>query len=174
MDPPDTHPLEPVPIFDINFNLRKWHLQLPLESAIARSCMSLGRPWLLFICGAVYIISFAFLSRSQSYLTPASSSISCTSTFWVPNDRCDLDGHLCSPFTNSSFDFRCPAQCDSVILQNPRTIGNERVAYQPLIVGGGDELQTYRGDSFICAAAIQACVSRLALLSLLNFVPSEG
>ena len=171
---PDTHPLDPVPIFDITINLQNRHLQLPLESAFTRSCKLLNRPWLLFVCGAAYIISLAFFSRSQSFLTPASSYLSCLSTFWIPNNQCDLDGHLCSPFSNSSFDFRCPAQCDSVILQNPRTIGNEQVAFQPLIVGGGDELQTYRGDSFICAAAIQACVPRLVLFLLLNFIPSEG
>jgi hypothetical protein len=30
------------------------------------------------------------------------------------------------------------------------------VNFVPLIVGGGDTNFTYRGDSFLCAAAIQA------------------
>lgn len=65
---------------------------------------------------------------------------------------------MCGPFNTDAFDFRCPAQCDNVILQNPRTVGDEQIAFKPLIVGGGDSNGTYRGDSFICAAAIQAYV----------------
>ena len=68
------------------------------------------------------------------------------------------------PFSNATFDFRCPAQCASVVLQNPRTVGVEQVDFVPLIVGGGDSDGTYRGDSFVCAAALQAYVqSNLAL-----------
>ncbi|KAG6878644.1 hypothetical protein C0993_001167 [Termitomyces sp. T159_Od127] len=39
--------------------------------------------------------------------------------------------------------------------KNPRTVGGEQIAFVPLIVGGGDPQHTYRGDSFICAAANQ-------------------
>jgi hypothetical protein len=113
-------------------------------------------PWLLLLLGAAYIISFAFLSRAQSFLTPASSWVDCTSVYWSPNNGCGLDGQACAPFENSTFDFRCPAQCNSVVLQNPRTVGNEQVDFVPLIVGGGDGNKTYRGDSFVCAAATQA------------------
>ena len=34
----------------------------------------------------------------------------------------------------------------------------EQVDFVPLIVGGGDTDGTYRGDSFVCAAALQAYV----------------
>jgi LCCL domain len=105
---------------------------------------------------AAYIISFAFFSRAQSFITPAQSFIGCTSTYWLANNGCGQDGQDCDPFDNSSFDFRCPAQCENVILQNPRTVGNEQIAFKPLLVGGGDDNGTYRGDTFICAAAIQA------------------
>lgn len=48
---------------------------------------------------------------------------------------------------------------------NPYTIGNASIVYQPLIVGGAPEGSDgndmiYRGDSFICGAAIQAGVLR--------------
>ena len=69
-----------------------------------------------------------------------------------------MDGFECLPFTGPSYDFRCPSQCNSAILQNPRTVGGEQVVYKPLIVGGGDANGTYRGDTFICAAANQASV----------------
>jgi hypothetical protein len=114
-------------------------------------------PWLFAILAVAYIIGFAFFSRAQSFLTPAGSFVGCTSTYWLAQDQCGLDGQGCGPFvTDDPFDFRCPAQCDNVILQNPRTVGDERIAFAPLIVGGGDANHTYRGDSFICAAAIQA------------------
>ncbi|KAI0321382.1 hypothetical protein OF83DRAFT_1198957, partial [Amylostereum chailletii] len=77
-------------------------------------------------------------------------------TYWLANNQCGLNGDQCGPFENVTFDFRCPAQCSNTVLSNPRTVGNEDIAFQPLIVGGGDENSTYRGDSFICAAAVQA------------------
>lgn len=43
---------------------------------------------------------------------------------------------------------------------NPRAVGDQQVNYQPLVVGGGTEDGSpgpiYRGDSFLCAAAIHA------------------
>jgi LCCL domain len=114
------------------------------------------RPWVLLCLGIIYIIGLSFFVRAQSFLTPAESWIGCTSVYWDANDGCGLNGNACEPFTNTSFNFRCPALCSSVKLQNPRAIGNEQVNFVPLIVGGGDENFTYRGDSFLCAAAIQA------------------
>ncbi|KAF2707108.1 hypothetical protein K504DRAFT_470347 [Pleomassaria siparia CBS 279.74] len=74
---------------------------------------------------------------------------------------CGLDGRNCLPFDDSTFAFSCPADCASVDVLNYRTIGDEQIIYRPLVVGGtpevteGDEL-SYRGDSFICGAAIHA------------------
>jgi hypothetical protein len=44
---------------------------------------------------------------------------------------------------------------------NPRAIGNQSIVYRPLVVGGTqdnatDDTLVYRGDSFICGAAIHA------------------
>jgi hypothetical protein len=41
-------------------------------------------------------------------------------------------------------------------LANIRAVGAEEVAYVPLIVGGGDVNKTYRGDTWICPAAVHA------------------
>jgi hypothetical protein len=144
------------PLLDIELKLRRQHIILPLESGLIRLTQPLTSSRLLLVLGAAYIISFAFFSRAQSFLTPASSWIGCTSVYWSAHDGCGLNGEYCEPFTNSTFDFRCPAQCDIVTLLNPRTVGAQQVVYQPLIVGGGDLNHTYRGDSFICAAANQA------------------
>jgi LCCL domain len=150
---------EPRPLLNIDLNIRKWHIVLPLESNLIRLTRPLTNPWLLLVLGAAYIIGLAFFSRAQSFLVPASSSIGCTAAFWAANNGCGLDGELCGPFSNLTFDFRCPAQCNTVTLQNRRTVGNEQVVFEPLIVGGGDLNRTYRGDSFICAAATQAWVT---------------
>ena len=132
---------------------------------LIRATRPLTNPWLLLVLGAAYIIGFAFFSRAQSFLTPSDSFIGCTSTYWLANNGCGLDGDNCGPFDNSSFDFRCPAQCAGVILQNPRTVGDEQVVFKPLIVGGGDAVGTYGGDTFICAAAVQASVFPVPLIT---------
>ena len=149
---------DPQPFLDIDRTIINKHIYLPLESSLLRLTAPLTKPWLLLFLVPAYIISFAFFSRVQSFLTPASSFISCTSTYWLPDNGCGLDGTACAPFNDSSLDFRCPAQCSTVILENPRTVGNEQVSFVPLIVGGGDANGTYRGDSFICASAVQAFV----------------
>jgi hypothetical protein len=138
---------------------RRFTLQLPLEATLLRLTHPFTSPWLLLLIGAAYIVGFAFFSRAQSFETPAESWLDCTSTYWVANDGCGLDGLQCGPFDNSTFDFRCPAECSGVILLNPRTIGDQQVVFEPLVVGGGDGNKTYRGDSFICAAAMHASVS---------------
>ncbi|PWY97391.1 hypothetical protein BCV70DRAFT_167087, partial [Testicularia cyperi] len=88
--------------------------------------------------------------------------LSCTATYWLRNAGCGLDGQDCAPFYTDADQagqaFRCPARCDDVTLLNPRSIGAELVNYVPLVVGGGDPDQTYRSDSFICAAAMHAGV----------------
>lgn len=146
----------PTPFLDSTFNFKGRRYTLAIEHTLIRITRPFTSPWLLLLLGAAYIIGFAFFSRAQSFLTPASSFIGCTSTYWEEDNGCGLDGAGCGPFTDSAFDFRCPAQCDRVILENPRTIGNRVIDYVPLLVGGGDGNKTYRGDSFICAAAAQS------------------
>ena len=151
--------LEPKPLLDIDLNIKGRRVYAPIESTLIRTTRRLTTPWLLVILIPAYIIGFAFFSRAQSFLTPADSFIRCTSTYWLANSGCGLNGEGCGPF-NGTLDFRCPAQCMGVVLQNPRTVGDEQINLKPLVVGGGDPDGTYRGDSFICAAAIQQYVSQ--------------
>ncbi|KAJ7071165.1 hypothetical protein C8F01DRAFT_1315815 [Mycena amicta] len=144
------------PLLDIDIRLRGHRIMLPIESTLLKVTRFLPNYWLFLILAAGYIVSFAFFARAQFFQTPADSFIGCTSTFWLMNNGCGLDGNSCAPFNASSLDFRCPAQCSGAILANSRTVGDEKTAFVPLIVGGGDASQTYRGDSFICAAAIQS------------------
>jgi len=133
------------------------HIAAPIESTLIKSTRLLTNPWLFALLAAGYIIGFSFFTRAQWFQTPADSFVGCTSTYWLANNGCGLDGVGCGvPPDFTTFDFRCPAGCQNVILQNPRTVGDQQIAFKPLIVGGGDSNHTYRGDSFICAAAQQA------------------
>jgi hypothetical protein len=129
--------------------------------------------WIALVAVYVgWILGFAFLAKALWYessltidgveSTPA--FLSCTSTYWLRNGECGIDGEACAPFYTPTAEagqpFRCPAQCVDVTLLNPRAVGSELANYQPLVVGGGDANRTYRGDSFICAAAIHAGVIR--------------
>jgi hypothetical protein len=106
-------------------------------------------------CIAILFLIFFF----QWYQTPIDNFVDCTSTFWLKDNGCGLDGQLCKPFnTTNPLEFRCPARCTSVILANQRAVGAQEITYVPLVVGGGDAEQTYRGDSWICVAAIQSYV----------------
>lgn len=157
---PSVNP-QPTPVLD-TANLR-WrnhamHINMSLESRWLKYTNLFRHKLLLVLFSAVYIIGLAFISRDNSFLTPAESFITCTSTYWLKDDGCGLNGQSCSPFTGPDFDFRCPGDCLSVVLANPRAVGAEEVVYTSLIVGGGDSNKTYRGDSWICPAAIQAGV----------------
>ncbi|KAF8525172.1 hypothetical protein BU17DRAFT_42292 [Hysterangium stoloniferum] len=134
---------------------------VPIESWFLAKTSFLTRTWMMLLFGAGYIVALSFLARAQWFTIPADSFVGCTSTYWLQNDACGLNGDLCTPFSNSTFEFRCPAQCTSVILQNPRAVGAALVDFVPLVVGGGNSGNasfpgSYRGDSFICAAAAHA------------------
>ena len=152
---------DPAPFLNLTLNTGRRTRSLSLEPALVRATSRLNSPWLFALLTVGYIVGLAFFSRAQSFFTPPDSYIDCTSAYWAANAGCGLNGEDCGPYTNATFEFRCPAQCSSVILQNPRTVGNEQVDFVPLIVGGGDPDRTYRGDTFICAAAVQAYVSLL-------------
>lgn len=109
-----------------------------------------------------WLLGMIFLVRSSWYLSStafgAPRVLGCTDTFWARNDGCGVNGTYCAPFDDNWFPFRCPAQCASVQLLNTRTIGDVGVDYRPLVVGGAQDPTngTYRGDSFICQAALHA------------------
>ena len=78
--------------------------------------------------------------------------------------ECGVDGSGCRPFDNVTFPFRCPADCQDTKIYTPETIGDTEYNYRPVIIGGlksseNQNLPIYRGDSFICGAAIHAGIS---------------
>lgn len=126
------------------------------------------RFWLLFLYFACWIIGFALLKRQETLAidikgwgTPR--DIGCGVTYWSPGNGCGLDGSNCRPFNDSGFPFRCSANCESHHVLNPRAVGDQEVIYRSLVIGGpsgknGQGDATYRGDSYICGAAIHAGV----------------
>jgi hypothetical protein len=109
--------------------------------------------WLL---GLTFLVRASFFTSSTSVSGVTPTWADSTTSFWTANDGCGLNGTYCTPFDNSSLVFRCPSQVLSTQLLNQRAIGAQSVIYEPLVVGGFDDLKTYRADSWICASAIQA------------------
>ncbi|KAI0319431.1 hypothetical protein OF83DRAFT_1110248 [Amylostereum chailletii] len=181
--PPSAEDLrEPAPWLFVPYKMGPRPQRVPLESLFMYKTRFLTSPFLFIIFVVIYLLTIASISRAQSFQTPRDAFIGCSNTFWPAQDRCGLDGQNCLPFDNASFSFRCESACSTVFLHNPRTIGNQEMVYEPLIVGGGDEERTYRGDSFICAAALHAgiisdsrggCVKATLAGTHTNFLPRK-
>lgn len=78
-------------------------------------------------------------------------------------NKCGLNGDLCRPFDSSAYAFRCPASCSRAMIYDDYAIGNQTENYRTLVIGGPPEASQgsiekaiYRGDSFICGAAVHA------------------
>lgn len=102
-----------------------------------------------------------FAADIEGYGTPA--PVTCGATYWTSGNSCGLYGSLCRPFDHGSLAFRCPASCSSYKVLNPRAVGTQEIIYQPFVIGGTPSnspngTAVYRGDSFICQAAIHAGV----------------
>ncbi|KAK4111622.1 hypothetical protein N656DRAFT_790253 [Canariomyces notabilis] len=155
-DPPKIYSLKP--IFPAVQELPvKW-----LERALPQSWQ---RVILLILFLVAWALSLAVpLILSKGAARDASGTvirhIDCIDTLWRRNNECGLDGVDCRPFSNTSFAFRCPADCASVRVLNPHHVGPQDVNFRPLVIGGGGEGSQgiYRGDSFLCGAAIHAGV----------------
>ncbi|RDW95082.1 hypothetical protein BP5796_00845 [Coleophoma crateriformis] len=112
----------------------------------------------------LWILTFAMVMQQSTIATEiegwgSPANIGCGNTYWVPGNRCGLNGNDCRPFSGGGFAFRCPAECASTMVLNPRAVGAQEIVYRPLVIGGPGEDDTtpiYRSDSFICGAAIHA------------------
>lgn len=131
------------------------------------------RFWVLFFYFAIWLVTFVLLKRDGTLATEVEGwgtpeVITCGTTYWSAGNMCGVDGNNCRPFNGSGFPFRCNAKCEAYHLLNPRAVGDQEINYRPLVVGGPskdtgidselDQSAVYRGDSFLCAAAIHAGV----------------
>jgi hypothetical protein len=123
---------------------------------------------LAFLYFAIWIVTFALVKRQETFATEIEGwgepvQIGCGVTYWGSGNSCGLNGADCRPFNGSGFPFRCAANCESYQVLNPRAVGDQEIIYQPFVIGGprqngSDDNAIYRGDSFICGAAIHAGV----------------
>jgi hypothetical protein len=115
----------------------------------------------LFLLASILFLWFIIFTSFLSSQLPIRDgegryvvNLDCTDTLWRQKNECGLDGIDCRPFANTSFSFRCPANCAGVKVLNPRAVGPLDVNYRPLVIGDGP----YRGDGFICGSALHAGV----------------
>ncbi|KAJ3385785.1 hypothetical protein HDU84_002027 [Entophlyctis sp. JEL0112] len=120
------------------------------------------------------LVLFAKYSSYSSHVDGYSyvQTVACASDFMSETGCGDLNAVDCEPFVQS-IAVRCPAGCLSQVAWSYVYVGNSVVQYVPFVVG---ENNTYRGDSWICLAAIHAGVLSNAdggcLVANLN--PSAG
>jgi hypothetical protein len=121
------------------------------------------RFWVLFFYFSMWLVGFILLKRQSTLSTEINGwgeprDIGCGVTYWGPDNNCGVDGNNCRPFNGSGFPFRCPSTCESYHVLNPRAVGDQEVVYRSYVIGGPSKEDDviYRGDSFICGAAIHA------------------
>ncbi|KAI9722985.1 MAG: hypothetical protein M1812_001434 [Candelaria pacifica] len=156
--PPEIQRIEPFFARTQTAPLRLLDLYVPKKDHRVLLLLAFYLCWILAFVGVLY--QSAKSGRIEDYGTP--TQIGCIASYWNPGNGCGLDGNNCRPFSNGSFAFRCPANCASSMVLNPRAVGAQEIVYQPLVIGGpknadlGNEQPIYRGDSFLCQAAIHA------------------
>ncbi|CEJ81257.1 hypothetical protein VHEMI01396 [[Torrubiella] hemipterigena] len=142
--------------------------EFPLQ-LVDRFLSNTKHRWLLvFFYLALWAVTFALVKRQGTIATDIAGFgqpkvIGCGSTYWASGNSCGLDGTDCRPFESEGFAFRCPANCASYKALNPRAVGDQEVVYAPFIIGGPAndsalDRPIYRGDSYLCGAAIHAGV----------------
>ena len=116
---------------------------------------------------AAWLLSFSLVLHRSAFSADipgygAPVNVRCTERLWQDGNGCGLNGDQCRPFANQTMAFRCPANCKRVQVLNPHAVGRKEINYRPLVIGGPtDAAETlentyYRGDSFVCGAAIHA------------------
>ncbi|EER41084.1 LCCL domain-containing protein [Histoplasma capsulatum H143] len=143
----------PIKLVDRFFPKRKYKI-----------CLLLAVYFIWFLPWALVQRNSASGGHIEGYGKPV--PISCGASYWAPGNECGLNGYECRPFNRSTYAFRCPAFCSSLLVLEPYVVGNVTVNYQPLIVGGpmpgapvyDYENAIYRADSKVCQAAIHAGV----------------
>ncbi|RSL53085.1 hypothetical protein CEP54_010583 [Fusarium duplospermum] len=123
------------------------------------------RAWLVFFYLSIWIVTFALVKRKDTIASEIEGwgrpqTIGCGVTYWGAGNLCGIDGSDCRPFNGTGFPFKCTANCEAYHVLNPRAVGDQEVIYRSMVVGGpstnGDDDAVYRGDSFVCGAAIHA------------------
>lgn len=156
--PPNPQPYRIRPFFPI---IQEYPLRL-----VERFLPGLRRRmWLVSIYIAIWIVAFVLVKKAGTLSTEIAGwgppqDIGCGAAYWSAGNSCGLDGNDCRPFNGSGFPFRCPGNCNSYRVLNPHAVGDQELIYRTLVIGGpSNDMHheaTYRGDSYVCSAAIHA------------------
>ncbi|KAF2157756.1 hypothetical protein K461DRAFT_219004 [Myriangium duriaei CBS 260.36] len=122
---------------------------------------------LLVAVYAAWLLSFSLVQWKSSFASEirgygAPVRLSCHARYWNDDNQCGIDGDQCRPFANATLAFRCPANCARAQVYEPHPVGDQEIRYTNVVIGGPSdqsdpiESSVYRGDSFICGAAIHA------------------
>ncbi|KAF4556588.1 LCCL domain-containing protein [Elsinoe fawcettii] len=125
------------------------------------------RAWLLAFFWAAWLLAFSLIQWKSSFASEipgygAPARLSCGARYWSDRNGCGINGDGCRPFANASLAFRCPANCARAQIYTPHAVGEQEIVYRNLVIGGPTDISqpldtsAYRGDSFICGAAIHA------------------
>lgn len=125
------------------------------------------RFWLLIAFYGAWILAFVLIQWRSSFAGEipgygAPVRLWCGATYWSDRNGCGLNGDQCRPFANASLAFRCPANCARTQTYIPHAVGDEVIVYNSVVIGGPTNASepisstVYRGDSFICGAAVHA------------------
>ncbi|KIW65126.1 hypothetical protein PV04_07409 [Phialophora macrospora] len=136
-----------------------------LDKCCPRAWLKLSLLLLLYVLWAGMFISAlpASVGGGNDSDVDRPARLSCTSRLWSNSTNCGLDGRDCRPFDHGNFTFGCPAGCADVKILEPHYVGAQEVNYRSFVIGGSRDpgvltTAVYRGDSFICPAAIHAGV----------------
>lgn len=124
------------------------------------------RVWLLIGLYIAWALAFFLVLHQSSFASEVQGQapirLWCGARYVGDGNACGLNGDQCRPFDHQSMAFRCPAHCGRQEIFRPHAVGDQEVVYQPLVVGGPTNASEpisstiYRGDSFICSAAVHA------------------
>ncbi|KAL2062926.1 hypothetical protein VTL71DRAFT_5998 [Oculimacula yallundae] len=154
-NPPHIHTIETILPIVQEFPIRLLDRYVPKRRHKITLLVAFYFTWILTF--SVVMKQSTVATEIEGWGTPG--NIGCGNTYWVPGNRCGLNGNDCRPFNGSGFAFRCPANCASVMVLNPRAVGAQEINYRPMVIGGpskDDNTPIYRSDSFICGSAIHA------------------
>lgn len=138
-------PPPPTPGLILSATFRGKSARASLDDLVVRFSQRCRLHHLWFPYLLLWATGFVLLVRAAYYLPHAPDSLSCTFTFWPdwPPDTCGENGTRCAADLDPGI-YRCPGGCENTPLGNPRWVGGESIDGVPLLIGGGDDMGTYR------------------------------
>ncbi|KAJ3013057.1 UNVERIFIED_CONTAM: hypothetical protein HDU68_000888 [Siphonaria sp. JEL0065] len=139
----------------------QWQTKLSLAKQLPRKPRGFLHIVVHIVYNAILLTTLVLFAKYSSYSAFVDSftsvqTISCSANFLSESNCGELNSAACEPFLQS-YAVRCPANCLNQLAWTPIYFAGSAVQYKPYVVGGAAD-KLYRGDSWICGAAIHAGV----------------